>query len=80
MATVDRKLGDIADALSDACISLEDCANELRGHIMANLRVGNTAHFLIAVASQCLPYIGYPRAMNAVKTIAEVAHSDKQTV
>lgn len=30
MATVDRKLGDIADALSDACISLEDCANELR--------------------------------------------------
>lgn len=57
-----------------------DCANELRGHIMANLRVGNTAHFLIAVASQCLPYIGYPRAMNAVKTIAEVAHSDKQTV
>ena len=30
MAAVDRKLGDIADALSDACISLEDCANELR--------------------------------------------------
>ena len=32
MATVDRKLGDIADALSDACISLEDCANELRAY------------------------------------------------
>lgn len=32
MATVDRKLGDIADALSDACISLEDCANELRSY------------------------------------------------
>ena len=28
MATVDRKLGDIADA----CISLEDCANELRAY------------------------------------------------
>lgn len=32
MASVDRKLGDIADALSDACISLEDCANELRAY------------------------------------------------
>ena len=32
MTTVDRKLGDIADALSDACISLEDCANELRAY------------------------------------------------
>ena len=32
MATVDRKLGDIADALSDACISLEDSANELRAY------------------------------------------------
>ena len=30
--TVDRKLGDIADALTDACISLEDCANELRAY------------------------------------------------
>ena len=29
---VNRKLGDIADALSDACISLEDCANELRAY------------------------------------------------
>ena len=32
MASVDRKLGDIADLLSDACISLEDCANELRAY------------------------------------------------
>lgn len=32
MATVDRKLGDIAETLSDACISLEDCANELRAY------------------------------------------------
>ena len=32
MATVDRKLGDIADALSNACILLEDCANELRAY------------------------------------------------
>lgn len=31
-ATVDCKPGDIADALSDACISLEDCANELRSY------------------------------------------------
>ncbi|MFR7670119.1 MAG: hypothetical protein ACLU0O_04770 [Collinsella sp.] len=26
------QLGDIADTLSDACISLEDCANELRAY------------------------------------------------
>lgn len=45
------------------------CEAQVRAHIQANLRLGNGEHFLIAVVSQCLPYIGYPRALNAIACI-----------
>lgn len=41
------------------------CENQLMGHVEGNLRVGNGRPFLIAVISQILPYIGYPRSLNA---------------
>ena len=31
-----------------------------------NMNLGNDKAFLIRVVSQCLPYIGYPRSLNAV--------------
>lgn len=36
-------------------------------------RVGNDERFLIAVVSQCTPYIGYPRTLNALRCIADAA-------
>lgn len=48
------------------------CEAQERAHIRANLRLGNDEHFLIAVVSQCLPYIGYPRALNAIACIRTV--------
>ena len=38
-----------------------------------NMRVGNDERFLIAVVSQCTPYIGYPRTLNALRCIADAA-------
>lgn len=35
--------------------------------------MGNYAAFLMKVVSQCLPYIGYPRSLNAIACINEVA-------
>ena len=35
------------------------------------MTVGNDRLFLIQIVSQCLPYIGYPRSLNALSCIDE---------
>ena len=37
------------------------------------MRIGNDKQFLIQVLSQCLPYIGYPRSLNALRCVDEAA-------
>ncbi|TPF86622.1 carboxymuconolactone decarboxylase [Bifidobacterium sp. UTCIF-37] len=51
------------------------CEPQLVAHAKANLRVGNEKAFLIAVVSQTMPYIGYPRTLNAIRCINEAAAS-----
>lgn len=45
------------------------CEPQLAAHARANMTVGNDRLFLIQVVSQCLPYIGYPRSLNALNCI-----------
>lgn len=45
------------------------CEPQLTAHAAANMRIGNDKRFLISVVSQCLPYIGYPRSLNALTCI-----------
>lgn len=45
---------------------------QLKGHIGGNFHVGNNAHYLINVISNCMPYIGYPRTLNAIRCIHEM--------
>lgn len=52
--------------------SLGGCENQLRGHTNANLAAGNTRENLIDAITQCQPYIGYPRTLNAIAIINEV--------
>lgn len=42
------------------------CEPQLTSHAAANMRIGNDKQFLISVVSQCLPFIGYPRSLNAL--------------
>ena len=49
------------------------CEPQLTAHAAANIRIGNDKAFLIKVVSQCLPYIGYPRSLNALKCVNEAA-------
>ena len=49
------------------------CEPQLFGHAAGNMRVGNDKQFLIRVISQCMPYIGYPRTLNAMRVINEAA-------
>jgi 4-carboxymuconolactone decarboxylase len=46
---------------------------QLKGHIQGNLHVGNDEEKLVAVVTQLLPYIGYPRALSALTCVNEVA-------
>ena len=49
------------------------CEPQLTSHAAGNFRMGNDREFLIDVVSQCLPYIGYPRSLNALRCIDEAA-------
>ena len=37
------------------------------------MNLGNDKAFLIRVVSQCLPYIGYPRSLNAIACVTKAA-------
>lgn len=45
------------------------CEPQLIAHSAADMSLGNSREFLIEVASQNLPYIGYPRTLNALTCI-----------
>ncbi|MDO4414447.1 MAG: carboxymuconolactone decarboxylase family protein [Erysipelotrichaceae bacterium] len=47
------------------------CEPQLRSHIQGNINVGNDTAFLRKVVEQMIPYIGYPRSLNAFACIAE---------
>ena len=49
------------------------CEPQLTSHAAANLRIGNGKDFLIQIISQCLPYLGYPRSLNALRCVKDAA-------
>ena len=61
--------------LADNCFGLGGCEPQLTSHAGANLRIGNDNAFLIQVISQCLPYIGYPRSLNALRCVNDAAQA-----
>ena len=51
------------------------CEPQLTSHASGNMRLGNDKAFLIRVISQCLPYIGYPRSLNAITCVNKAAEA-----
>ena len=49
------------------------CEPQLTAHAKGNMNLGNDREFLTRVVSQCLPYIGYPRSLNAVTCVNKAA-------
>lgn len=45
---------------------------QLRGHVTGNLNVGNTRARLLAVLTVLVPFIGYPRTLNALGAINDL--------
>ena len=49
------------------------CESQLSSHAAANLRMGNDRDFLARVVLQLVPYLGYPRSLNAMAAVNQAA-------
>lgn len=53
--------------------ALGGCEPQLVAHVRGNFNMGNDRAFLVRIVSQCLPWLGYPRSLNALRCIREAA-------
>jgi len=51
--------------------ALGGCENQLKGHVQGNLNVGNDKELMIDAITQCMPYMGFPRTLNALSCVNE---------
>jgi 4-carboxymuconolactone decarboxylase len=52
-------------------IALGGTESQMKGHIRGNANVGNDRQTLINLMTQLLPYVGYPRTLNAINCLNE---------
>lgn len=48
------------------------CEPQLKAHIAGNLQIGNNRSVLLSALTWSIPYIGFPRSLNALKCIEEM--------
>jgi 4-carboxymuconolactone decarboxylase len=53
-------------------VALGGADPQVKGHVAANLNVGNDRATLLAVLTVPVPFIGYPRALNGLNAVNEV--------
>ncbi len=58
--------------------ALGGCDAQVKGHVAANLNVGNTRRTLLGVLAVLVPFIGYPRTLNALAAVNEAAPAAKE--
>lgn len=46
---------------------------QVRAHAAGNLKAGNSIELQIAAMIHCLPYIGFPRALNAIRAVKQLS-------
>lgn len=56
-----------------AIMCLGGCEPQLKAHTTANLSVGNSKQDLIDTIMVAMPYIGFPRTLNALAVVNEIA-------
>lgn len=53
-------------------IALGGTEGQIKGHIRGNANVGNNRQTLVDLMTQLLPYVGYPRTLNAINCLNEI--------
>ena len=51
------------------------CEPQLTAHAKGNMNIGNDKELLLKIVLNCLPYVGYPRSLNAIKCVNDAAES-----
>ncbi|WP_336787969.1 carboxymuconolactone decarboxylase family protein [Paenibacillus sp. MMO-177] len=52
--------------------ALGGAESQVKAHVRGNVNVGNDKETLIAAVTHCLPYMGFPRTLNALACINEI--------
>lgn len=52
--------------------SIGGCESQVKAHVQGNKNVGNNKETMITAITHCLPYMGFPRALNALACINEI--------
>jgi 4-carboxymuconolactone decarboxylase len=52
--------------------SLGGCESQVKSHVLGNKNVGNDKETMITAITHCLPYMGFPRTLNALACINEM--------
>lgn len=68
--TLDIQMREIITFCAICCLG--GCEPQAKAHAAANISVGNTREILIDAITQCLPFIGFPRTLNAIACIDAV--------
>ena len=58
-------------------IAMGGAESQIKGHIAGNAKVGNNRQTLINLMTQLLPYVGYPRTLNAINCLNEILPDKK---
>jgi 4-carboxymuconolactone decarboxylase len=53
-------------------IAMGGVESQIKGHIQGNLNIGNGKDILLDLITQLLPWVGYPRTLNALKCLNEI--------
>ena len=60
--------------------SLGGCEGQVKAHVQGNLNVGNSKETMIAAIIHSLPYMGFPRTLNALACVNEVIPENEERV
>jgi 4-carboxymuconolactone decarboxylase len=52
--------------------ALGGAESQVKAHVQGNINVGNDKQTLIAAITHCLPYMGFPRTLNAFACVNEI--------
>jgi len=52
--------------------ALGGCESQVKSHVNGNRSVGNDKNTMLTAITQCLPYMGFPRTLNAMACVNEV--------
>jgi len=59
------------ELLNYAVLTVIGTEDQLHSHLLANIKAGNSKETITATVIQCLPYIGFPAAIKALKIVKD---------